>query len=56
MYAEGPFADAIDRLLTDSQLRRRMGRAAESYIRDRHDLNQNYQKMESVLKDIIYEQ
>jgi len=53
MYAEGPFADAIDRLLMDSQLRRRMGRAAESYIRDKHDLNQNYQKMESVLKDII---
>ena len=53
MYAAEPFAAAIDRLLTDSQLRRRMGRAAESYIRDHHDLNQNYQKMECVLKDII---
>ena len=53
MYAAEPFADAIDRLLKDSQLRRKMGRAAKSYIRQKHDLNQNYQKMENVLQSII---
>ena len=53
MYAAGPFADAIDRLLKDPQLRRKMGRAAQSYIRQKHDLNLNYQKMETVLETIV---
>jgi glycosyltransferase involved in cell wall biosynthesis len=53
MYAAEPFADAIDRLLKDSQLRRQMGRAAQSYVRQEHDLNQNYQKMEHVLQTIV---
>ena len=53
MYAAEPFADAIDRLLKDPQLRRKMGRTAQSYVRQEHDLNQNYQKMEHVLKTMV---
>jgi glycosyltransferase involved in cell wall biosynthesis len=53
MYAAKSFADAIERLLTDSELRRRMGRAAQSYVRQQHDLNKNYQQMERVLQEIV---
>ncbi len=53
MYADGPFADAIDRLLKDAHLRRQMGKAAQSYVRRNHDLNQNYQKMERILQAIV---
>ncbi len=51
-YAAKPFADAIERLLKDSELRQRMGRAAQSYVRHKHDLNHNYKKMERVLQEI----
>ena len=53
MYAAKPFADAIERLLTDSELRLRMGRAARSYVRQHHDLNKNYQKMEAQLQELV---
>ena len=46
------FEEAIARLLNDFELRRKMGRAAQSYVRQKHDLNRNYQKMESVLQAI----
>jgi glycosyltransferase involved in cell wall biosynthesis len=52
MYDSGRFAEAIGRLLNDEDLRRRMGRAAREYVREAHDLNRNYQKMETVLKTI----
>lgn len=52
-YAARPFADAIERLLKDSQLRRRMGRAAQSYVRQKHDLNKNYQKMDALLQQMV---
>ena len=35
MYAAEPFADAVGRLLKDSQLRRKMGRAAQAYVRQK---------------------
>ena len=47
------FEEAIARLLNDSQLRRKMGRAAQSYVRQQHDLNHNYQKMEDMLQEIV---
>ncbi len=47
------FEEAIARLLNDIELRRKMGRAAQSYVRQKHDLNRNYQKMESVLHAIV---
>ncbi len=53
MYASGPFAEAISRLIKDAQLRRQMGNAAQSYVWQNHDLNKNYQKMEGVLKTLI---
>jgi len=53
LYAARPFADAIERLLKNKNLRRQMGRAAQSQIRQAHDLNKNYQKMERVLQTII---
>jgi glycosyltransferase involved in cell wall biosynthesis len=53
MYAAKPFADAIERLLKNKDLRRQMSRAAQAHIRQAHDLNKNYQKMENVLQAII---
>jgi glycosyltransferase involved in cell wall biosynthesis len=47
------FEEAIARLLKDSQLRRKMGQAAQSYVRRKHDLNRNYQKMEHVIQEIV---
>ena len=55
MYAGKDFADAIERFLNDSELRSKMGEAAKSYVRQNHDLNQNYQKMEAVLQKIADE-
>jgi glycosyltransferase involved in cell wall biosynthesis len=53
MYADGLFADAIERLVKDADLRRKMGKAAQAYVRQNHDLNQNYQKMDHLLQDIV---
>ncbi|MGD8990852.1 MAG: glycosyltransferase family 4 protein [Desulfobacterales bacterium] len=47
------FEDAIARLLNDVDLRRRMGHAGKVYVRQHHDLNRNYQKMESVLQKFL---
>jgi glycosyltransferase involved in cell wall biosynthesis len=52
-FDTGAFEKAIARLLSDVQLRRRMGQAAKAYVREVHDLNQNYKKMETVLQNII---
>ncbi|MCK4987841.1 MAG: glycosyltransferase, partial [Desulfobacterales bacterium] len=52
MYAAKPFADAIERLLENKDLRQQMSRAAQSHIREAHDLNKNYQKMETRLKTL----
>ncbi len=53
LYAAKPFADAIERLLKNKDLRRQMGRAAQSHVRQRHDLNKNYQKMERMLQAVV---
>jgi glycosyltransferase involved in cell wall biosynthesis len=53
MYAAQDFANAIEELLKNFDLRRQMSRAAQSYVRQAHDLNKNYQKMERVLQAII---
>ena len=53
MYAAEPFAAAIRRLLSDSQLRRTMGEAAQARIRHNYDLSKNYQNMEAVLQGIV---
>jgi glycosyltransferase involved in cell wall biosynthesis len=53
MYALEPFVDAVRRLLMDKALRRRMGRAAHAYVREAHDLNKNYRKLETTLEQIV---
>ena len=53
MYALEPFADAVRRLLVDINLRRQMGLAAKSYVREFHDLNKNYRKLELSLNAIV---
>jgi glycosyltransferase involved in cell wall biosynthesis len=51
---DGPrFVEAIERLLQDGELRRRMGENAKTYVREFHDLNRNYQAMESVLQKVV---
>jgi glycosyltransferase involved in cell wall biosynthesis len=52
MYALEPFVDAIKRLIVDKNLRRQMGLAAKSYVREFHDLNKNYQELERSLNSI----
>lgn len=52
-FAARAFEEAIARLLNDLQLRHQMGRAARIYVRRKHDLNQNYQKMEAVLREMV---
>ena len=47
------FAAAIDRLLGDAELRRRMGAAGRAAIRECHDLDRNYAAMEEVLKRVV---
>lgn len=47
------FEEAIARFLNDFDLRRRMGRAGKAYVRQKHDLNQNYKKMECVIQEIV---
>ncbi len=47
------FAAAIDRLLGDPQLRRRMGNAGRRYVRECHVLDRNYAVMEEVLGRVV---
>jgi glycosyltransferase involved in cell wall biosynthesis len=47
------FVEAIERLLTDGELRRWMGENAKTYVREFHDLDKNYQAMESMLRKMI---
>lgn len=47
------FVEAVERLLADEALRRRMGRAAARYVREAHDLNKNYGQAEARLIEIV---
>ena len=53
MFEAEPFIRAIDDLLSNDNLRRKMGRRAQSYVREKHDLNINYLKMHEVLQRIV---
>lgn len=52
LHDAAAFTEAIGRLLSDEGRRRSMGEAAQSYIREYHDLDRNYLEMEAVLKSI----
>jgi glycosyltransferase involved in cell wall biosynthesis len=54
MYNSDLFADAISRLLLRTELRQKMGKAAQSYVREIHDMNLNYQLLESVIQNLIH--
>ena len=53
-----PFEDgraltaAVDRLLGDAGLRRQMGACAKAYVRECHDLEKNYGRMEELLRRV----
>jgi glycosyltransferase involved in cell wall biosynthesis len=54
---DGPrFAEAIDRLVTDPDLRRQWGENAKAYVREFHDLDTNYGQLESRLQQIAQKQ
>jgi glycosyltransferase involved in cell wall biosynthesis len=54
---DGPrFAEAIDRLITDPDLRRQWGENAKAYVREFHDLDTNYGQMERQLQQIVQRQ
>lgn len=52
MYVMEDFVQAIERLLTNKNLRQEMGEQARNYVRKYHDLNNNYRKLEIVLQKI----
>jgi glycosyltransferase involved in cell wall biosynthesis len=53
VYDRRGFVAAIERLLQDGTLRRRMGENAKTHVRRFHDIRKNYQTMESVLHEMI---
>jgi len=53
MFDLNSFAGAIEALLRDPQRRRRMGRAAAAYVREHHDINKNYRRLELALENIV---
>ena len=52
MNAMEPFVDSVKRLIVDKNLRQQMGFAAQSYVREFHDINKNYQELELSLNAI----
>jgi len=53
MYELKPFVGAIKRLLIDNDLRRQMGAAAKSHVRQFHDIKTNYRELELTLNSIV---
>lgn len=47
---ERALVDAVDRLLSDASLRRQMGEHARARVRECHDLEKNYGRMEEILR------
>ncbi len=48
-----PFLEAVSRLLENPGLATAMGEAAAKYVRERHDLDVNYQAVEAVLEKLV---
>ncbi|UCF95737.1 MAG: glycosyltransferase family 4 protein [Desulfobacterales bacterium] len=47
------FCGAVARLLGQPDLRRQMGEAARLYVREAHDLNENYRGVEATLRRVV---
>jgi phosphatidylinositol alpha-1,6-mannosyltransferase len=52
-YDSDSFMQSIEKLLINRDLRWNMGQAACSYVRSHHDLNRNYQKMETIIENLL---
>ena len=52
MLSIDDYVKSIDMLLNADDMRRRMGQTAEAYVRQAHDLNKNYRKLEEKLLEI----
>ena len=52
MYNAELFADAITRFLTNPELRQKMGKTAQAYVREVHDIHKNYQELEATLQRV----
>jgi glycosyltransferase involved in cell wall biosynthesis len=52
-YSLKDLTEAIEKLILSRELRSQMGQAGRHYVRSQHDLDKNYQKIESVIKDLI---
>jgi glycosyltransferase involved in cell wall biosynthesis len=50
MKAFSAFVEAMHRLLTDKDLVRQMGKSAQVYVRERHNLEKNYREMENSMQ------
>jgi glycosyltransferase involved in cell wall biosynthesis len=53
LFAFEPYLQALDRLLSDKGLRRKMGQEGQKYVRQTHDLDQNYKQLEMALTVLI---
>ncbi len=56
LFATESYIQAVDTLLMDKGLRRKMGQAGQAYVRKAHDLDQNYQQLEMALVRVAGEQ
>ena len=56
LFAFESYLQALDTLLSDKGLRRKMGQAGQRYVRQSHDLDQNYQQLEMALTRVAGEQ
>ncbi len=54
LYDFSRFVKAIESLLSNSDYRTNMSRAAQSYVRLEHDLNKNYLKVAEVLQQVVH--
>jgi glycosyltransferase involved in cell wall biosynthesis len=55
LFAFEPYLQALETLLSDKGLRRKMGQAGERYVRQVHDLDQNYLQLEMALTHLVGE-
>lgn len=52
LFDRNRFDAAVAALITDPRQRQRMGAAAAAYIRENHDLEKNYRRLEQLLRDV----
>jgi phosphatidylinositol alpha-1,6-mannosyltransferase len=49
---KGPYVKALENLIREPELRRKMGARAVDHIRQHHDLAANYRQMDTILSTI----